>query len=209
MAHEHNSWEVVRSRKENTTVRCRECQYQVKMKDVRRCEDFSATGRCGKAGCRRMHVYQQKMSLKERVKKHGTEILDKVPARLRKGLDKKGAAAKGDMPPMLLDPDEEPEDEDTTAAANETSGPVLPPFFGAQFPPHPQPLQIIDLGPNTAPLLDNAVIFHLPANSVPPGTTAPPPLLAYGAEAPVLYMPVGTIPGMPHLKLPQAMAHPL
>eukprot|EP01059_Diplonema_ambulator_P000132 TRINITY_DN1011_c0_g1_i4.p1 TRINITY_DN1011_c0_g1~~TRINITY_DN1011_c0_g1_i4.p1 ORF type:complete len:202 (+),score=65.52 TRINITY_DN1011_c0_g1_i4:75-680(+) len=100
--HEHNSWDVVRSRKDLTTVRCRECQYQVKMKDVRRCEEFAERRRCRRVGCREMHVHQQKMSLEERVKKYGSGVLERVPLGLRKGLD-----GDADEPPALLDPDDE------------------------------------------------------------------------------------------------------
>eukprot|EP01059_Diplonema_ambulator_P000131 TRINITY_DN1011_c0_g1_i3.p1 TRINITY_DN1011_c0_g1~~TRINITY_DN1011_c0_g1_i3.p1 ORF type:complete len:201 (+),score=42.33 TRINITY_DN1011_c0_g1_i3:56-604(+) len=87
VCHQHNSWDVVRSRKDLTTVRCRECQYQVKMKDVRRCKVFSATKGCGEEKCKDMHVHQQKMSLEERVKKYGSGVLERVPAGVRKGID--------------------------------------------------------------------------------------------------------------------------
>eukprot|EP01059_Diplonema_ambulator_P000133 TRINITY_DN1011_c0_g1_i7.p1 TRINITY_DN1011_c0_g1~~TRINITY_DN1011_c0_g1_i7.p1 ORF type:complete len:199 (+),score=75.27 TRINITY_DN1011_c0_g1_i7:75-671(+) len=125
--HEHNSWDVVRSRKDLTTVRCRECQYQVKMKDVRRCEEFAERRRCRRVGCREMHVHQQKMSLEERVKKYGSGVLDKVPPSLRRGLD------EDDVPPTLLDPDEE---KDLSGYEDIiSSDPPTPPSPGAHTPP--------------------------------------------------------------------------
>eukprot|EP01059_Diplonema_ambulator_P018005 TRINITY_DN30167_c0_g1_i1.p1 TRINITY_DN30167_c0_g1~~TRINITY_DN30167_c0_g1_i1.p1 ORF type:complete len:175 (+),score=28.69 TRINITY_DN30167_c0_g1_i1:45-569(+) len=80
VTHSHNEWEIVRSKKDLTTVRCRVCQYQVKMHVIRRCGGFSSKQQCGSECCSDMHVYHQKMSLEERVQTCGSFILSKVPS---------------------------------------------------------------------------------------------------------------------------------
>eukprot|EP01059_Diplonema_ambulator_P009054 TRINITY_DN18849_c0_g1_i1.p1 TRINITY_DN18849_c0_g1~~TRINITY_DN18849_c0_g1_i1.p1 ORF type:complete len:125 (+),score=14.11 TRINITY_DN18849_c0_g1_i1:54-377(+) len=81
--HEHNCWEIVRTRGDLTTLRCRECQYLVKSRRVWKCDEFTSRRRCsGHGKCNTLHIYPQKMSLEERVSKHGTRVLEKVPAKL-------------------------------------------------------------------------------------------------------------------------------
>eukprot|EP01059_Diplonema_ambulator_P032056 TRINITY_DN609_c0_g1_i1.p1 TRINITY_DN609_c0_g1~~TRINITY_DN609_c0_g1_i1.p1 ORF type:complete len:160 (+),score=21.90 TRINITY_DN609_c0_g1_i1:108-587(+) len=80
--HEHNSWEIVRTRGELSTLRCRECQVQVKTRYMRRCDEFSAKKACSKVDCKMLHIYPQKMSLEERVLLHGTRVLNRVPVKL-------------------------------------------------------------------------------------------------------------------------------
>eukprot|EP01059_Diplonema_ambulator_P014146 TRINITY_DN249_c3_g1_i1.p1 TRINITY_DN249_c3_g1~~TRINITY_DN249_c3_g1_i1.p1 ORF type:complete len:167 (+),score=23.84 TRINITY_DN249_c3_g1_i1:42-542(+) len=102
VGHEHNSWEVVRVKKEKTTVRCRECQYQVKMKHVRRCEEFAEKGTCKKGRrCSDMHVHQVKMTLEERVRKYGLSVLDFVPPGMRVS-DILKSCAEGNTDALLL-----------------------------------------------------------------------------------------------------------
>eukprot|EP01059_Diplonema_ambulator_P012714 TRINITY_DN23151_c0_g1_i1.p1 TRINITY_DN23151_c0_g1~~TRINITY_DN23151_c0_g1_i1.p1 ORF type:complete len:222 (+),score=47.02 TRINITY_DN23151_c0_g1_i1:52-717(+) len=80
--HKHNNWDLVRISKKNVcTMRCRHCQLQVKMREIRRCVKFE-NGHCSRRGCKDMHVHKQKLKLRERVARHGTGVLEKVPTSL-------------------------------------------------------------------------------------------------------------------------------
>eukprot|EP01064_Diplonema_japonicum_P038092 TRINITY_DN911_c1_g1_i12.p1 TRINITY_DN911_c1_g1~~TRINITY_DN911_c1_g1_i12.p1 ORF type:complete len:171 (+),score=55.19 TRINITY_DN911_c1_g1_i12:54-515(+) len=83
VAHEHNSWEIVRKRKNVSTLRCRECQHQVKKKGLAKCDQFYARGACSRTACKYLHVHHRKLNLEQRVSLHGTMVLNGVPTVLK------------------------------------------------------------------------------------------------------------------------------
>eukprot|EP01059_Diplonema_ambulator_P020753 TRINITY_DN3464_c0_g1_i1.p1 TRINITY_DN3464_c0_g1~~TRINITY_DN3464_c0_g1_i1.p1 ORF type:complete len:122 (+),score=23.08 TRINITY_DN3464_c0_g1_i1:59-424(+) len=74
-----NKWDQVRVVKNVCILRCRYCQLQVKMRDITRCLKFE-NRHCTNRACSEMHVCRKKQSLRERVARHGTGVLEKVPA---------------------------------------------------------------------------------------------------------------------------------
>eukprot|EP01064_Diplonema_japonicum_P034241 TRINITY_DN7038_c3_g1_i1.p2 TRINITY_DN7038_c3_g1~~TRINITY_DN7038_c3_g1_i1.p2 ORF type:complete len:118 (+),score=22.96 TRINITY_DN7038_c3_g1_i1:125-478(+) len=83
----HNNWETARINKKGiATLRCRDCQVQIKKVQSEvvetRCEDFYQTGKCGAKGCDTLHVNQHKQSLEERYSIHGSRVLENVPREL-------------------------------------------------------------------------------------------------------------------------------
>eukprot|EP01059_Diplonema_ambulator_P033684 TRINITY_DN716_c0_g1_i5.p2 TRINITY_DN716_c0_g1~~TRINITY_DN716_c0_g1_i5.p2 ORF type:complete len:135 (+),score=49.37 TRINITY_DN716_c0_g1_i5:49-453(+) len=82
--HEHNNWETARiNKKRVATIRCRECQLQVKIMQPlvidNRCDVFFLTGDCSNADCKKLHMNQYKQSLEERYLVHGARVLENVP----------------------------------------------------------------------------------------------------------------------------------
>eukprot|EP01059_Diplonema_ambulator_P011512 TRINITY_DN21461_c0_g1_i1.p1 TRINITY_DN21461_c0_g1~~TRINITY_DN21461_c0_g1_i1.p1 ORF type:complete len:201 (+),score=15.11 TRINITY_DN21461_c0_g1_i1:72-674(+) len=171
VTHEHNSWDVVRKRNNRTTLRCRECQFQVKIQNFKQCKKF-VLGRCTKEECRNMHVHPQKMNLRERVIMHGKGVLDRVPHDSRMGLD------DTDAPPTLLDPDDVgslddfAEDGDAACGAAASYMAAAAPQSGASSSseqvaaPPPPSVTYYDV---TRPLLP-AYSYPLPASSSRPQT---------------------------------------
>eukprot|EP01059_Diplonema_ambulator_P015227 TRINITY_DN26329_c0_g1_i1.p1 TRINITY_DN26329_c0_g1~~TRINITY_DN26329_c0_g1_i1.p1 ORF type:complete len:214 (+),score=37.13 TRINITY_DN26329_c0_g1_i1:58-699(+) len=85
---QHNEWDNVRVAKGCMTLRCRVCQKQWRTDvdlvwNTLKCAEFSdgADGGCQKGvGCQKLHIYHRKLSLEDRVKQHGTSVLEQVKA---------------------------------------------------------------------------------------------------------------------------------
>lgn len=62
LAHAHNEWDDVRTRKGVKVLRCRVCKQQFKLpsKDVPRCAEFLQDARCREVQCGLLHVHKQK-----------------------------------------------------------------------------------------------------------------------------------------------------
>eukprot|EP01059_Diplonema_ambulator_P037014 TRINITY_DN9575_c0_g5_i1.p1 TRINITY_DN9575_c0_g5~~TRINITY_DN9575_c0_g5_i1.p1 ORF type:complete len:178 (+),score=22.69 TRINITY_DN9575_c0_g5_i1:64-534(+) len=104
--HEHNEWDLVRISKKNVcTMRCRVCEFQVKIKEVQRCGGFSKGACDAGAKCRFMHVHKKKMTLERRVVQHGSHVLERVPPSLRKPTKAQAAVQQAAEPlPLPVGP---------------------------------------------------------------------------------------------------------
>ena len=83
----HNTWDNVRIKKGNHSLRCRLCQKQWKVHHsfFTRCNLF-LKGRCDLgASCSQVHVYQYKEGLKERRGRFGDGVLEGVPVKILEG----------------------------------------------------------------------------------------------------------------------------
>ncbi|KAJ9469810.1 hypothetical protein DIPPA_27738 [Diplonema papillatum] len=129
----HNTWDNVRVCKKVMTLRCRICQKQVRMpvEDVwaAKCELFGPSKCQLASACPKMHIHYRKENLDERVKKHGSTVLQHVRPN-KPGSPADGADAASSQP--AADGTSAPQQGGLQAPAEPQEHPPAPEFQAEQ-----------------------------------------------------------------------------